>query len=219
MIKARYGDRLDAWLKTALGPLLRLPIAPVWLSATGALLSCVAGGFLACGSLRIGALWIAAGACFDLIDGPVARAQGKTSDFGAFLDSTLDRVADLAIYLGVIVWFSRSASVAPVLLAGVAMATALLTSYIRARAEALGAALEGGAFERGERLGVLGFGALLGWLEPALWVLAIAGCVTVVTRFRRAHQLLTPRPRDGIEAAGSSPDSAADSSAGPSGGC
>lgn len=193
MIKARYGDRLDTWLQSALRPLLRFPVSPTWLSATGALLSCVAGGFLAHGSLRVGALWIAASGLFDLLDGAFARAQGKASNFGAFLDSTLDRVADLAIYLGVIIWFSRSGAVQPVVLAGVALAAAVLTSYIKARAECFGETLSGGAFERGERLAVLGVGALSGWLEIALWVLAISGCVTVATRFHLAYRMLGRR--------------------------
>ncbi len=193
MIKSHYGDRLDRWVQRGLGPLLRLPISPAWLSATGALLSCVAGGFLAFGSFRSGALWIAAGGVFDLVDGVFARAQGTASDFGAFLDSTLDRVADLAIYLGVIVWYSRAGEVGPVVLAGAALATALLTSYIKARAECFGEGMSGGAFERGERLAVLGFGAFFGFLEMALWVLAVAGCVTVATRFRLAYRMLERR--------------------------
>ncbi len=211
MIKGRYGDRLDVWVSAALGPLLRVPIAPAWLSVSGALLSCVAGGFLAEGSLRVGALWIAAGAVFDLIDGPIARAQGRASRYGAFLDSTLDRVSDLAIYLGVIVWYSRSGEIHLVALAGVALAAALLTSYVKARAEALGATLRGGVFERGERLAVLGFGALLGWLPAALWVLAIAGVVTVATRLAAARRALgdPPAPPVAGTRAGGEPSSQA----------
>lgn len=190
MIKARYGDRLDGWLQSLLRPVSRLPLNPTWLSVAGAFLSSVAGVCFALGSHRIGAVWIAAGAFFDLIDGPLARARGSASEFGAFLDSTLDRVADLAIYLGIIVWFSRAGAPWPVLLAGVALATALLTSYIKARAECFVDSLEGGVFERGERLAVLWVGALSGLLEPALWVLAIVGCITVVTRFQKAARLL-----------------------------
>lgn len=190
MIKGRYGDRLDAWVAAALGPLLRVPIPPTWLSVGGALLSVVAGVYLAAGSLRIGSLWIAAGAVCDLLDGPFARAQGRASRYGAFLDSTLDRVSDLAIYLGVVVWATRSGDGPLVVVAAAALSTALLTSYVKARAEALGAPLRGGVFERGERLAVLGFGAFFGWLELALWVLAIAGAVTVATRLAAARRAL-----------------------------
>lgn len=155
--------------------------------------SVVAGWALAAASYRVGAFWIAVGALCDFVDGPVARAQGRASETGAFLDSTFDRVSDLAIYLGLVIGFSRAGETGSVALAGAALGTALLTSYIKARAECIVPALEGGAFERGERIAVLGLGAFSGLLVPALWVLVLAGSITVGARFRAGYRQIRAR--------------------------
>ena len=168
MIKAHFGDRVDAFVRIAFAPLFSTSVHPDLLSALGALLSVGAGCAVALGELRWGAGLIAAGGLFDLVDGAVARHQGRASAYGAFLDSTLDRVADLAILVGVSVHFAAAGRPAWVAVAGVALAATVLTSYIKARAEKFLERFEGGLFERDERIILLGLGAWFGRLDLAV---------------------------------------------------
>jgi len=195
LIKAHFGDRVDAAVRVAFAPLFRTTIHPDLLSATGALLSIGAGVVLAYGELRWGAALIAAGGACDLVDGVMARHMGRESAFGAFLDSTLDRVADLAILVGISVFFAASGRPEWVAVTGVALAASVLTSYIKARAEKFVERLEGGLFERAERIILLGAGAWFGWVEIAVALLALLGTWTVATRFALACRLLRGVPK------------------------
>jgi CDP-diacylglycerol--glycerol-3-phosphate 3-phosphatidyltransferase len=125
----------------------------------------------------------------DLLDGAMARQQGRTSSFGAWLDSTCDRVADAAIFSGLVLWFTGGGE--DRLLAGVALfclVAGSLVSYAKARAEGLGLRCDVGLAERAERLILVLLGTLLAGLglpvalAVALWVLAAASAVTVVQR-------------------------------------
>ncbi len=125
----------------------------------------------------------------DLLDGAMARKLGRSSRFGAWLDSTCDRVADAAIFSGLVLWFTGDGD--DRLLAGVALfclVAGSLVSYAKARAEGLGMTCDVGIAERAERLILVLLGTLLAGLgldvalEVALWVLAAASAVTVVQR-------------------------------------
>jgi CDP-diacylglycerol--glycerol-3-phosphate 3-phosphatidyltransferase len=150
--------------------------------------------FLPLGQLSWGALLITVFVLFDLLDGLVARLGGKGgSTWGAFLDSTLDRVADAAIFSGLILYFisKNDTLMAAVTLAG--LVAGALVSYAKARAEGLGLTCDVGLAERPERLVVAlvaTFFAGLGvpYILPAgMWLLAIAGAVTVVQRVVHVH--------------------------------
>jgi CDP-diacylglycerol--glycerol-3-phosphate 3-phosphatidyltransferase len=135
-----------------------------------------AGRFAAAGGLII-----LAGLC-DLLDGPVARRQNRVSLFGAFLDSILDRYADLLLFLGLLVYYAMVNRFLYAVLAGAAMAGAVMVSYAKARAESLVPASEIGFWERPERLVLMILGALSNRMEVALWILAIGPNITVVHR-------------------------------------
>lgn len=196
MIKATLGKRLDAALRFAFPFLFRHPVNPNLLSAVGALVSVSAGIAFACGELVAGALLIGFGGVFDLTDGIIAREHGLATPFGAFLDSALDRVADLAILLGIMLYFAGRGETATVALAGVALGASVMTSYVKARAENFVSSLRGGLLERAERLIILAFGALSGLLVPALWLVAVLGTLTVVQRFVIAYRELSPLDND-----------------------
>lgn len=126
---------------------------------------------------------------FDMLDGAVARARGTASRWGAFLDSTLDRVADAAVF-GALVWWFAGAGNSPELLIASLLCLVLgtLTSYIKARAEGLGMTCNVGFAERSERLiivlvgtGLEGLGVPYA-LAVALWLLVAASAITVVQR-------------------------------------
>ena len=191
MIKARFGDRLDGWLEVALPFLFRRPVNPNVLTVIGTLVSVGSGAAFALGYFGWGAVLILVGGAFDLVDGVIARHHKIATAFGAFLDSTLDRLADMAILLGVMLHYAARGDAGTVLLGGVALMASVMTSYAKARAEQFLPSFGGGLLERGERLTILGLGAVSGYMLPALWILAVAGSATVAYRFAVAHREMT----------------------------
>ncbi len=188
MIKAKVGDRIDGWLHAALPILFARRLDPNLLTVLGTLISVAAALCLAFGAFLAGGLLILAGGFFDLIDGVVARHHGISTRFGAFLDSTLDRVVDMALPLGLALFYARAGESGYVLLAGYAMAVSVLVSYTQAKAEQVVPDFHVGLFERGERIGVLAAGALSGWVVPALWIVAVGSTVTVAQRVVGAYR-------------------------------
>lgn len=190
MIKARFGDRLDGWLESALPFLFRRAINPNALTVIGTAVSVAAGAAFATGFFGWGAIGILVGGVFDLVDGVIARKHGIATSFGAFLDSTLDRLADMAILLGIMVHYAAQGDAGTVLLGGIASIASVMTSYAKARAEQFLPSFSGGFLERGERLTVIGLGAVSGYMVAGLWFLALAGSATVAYRFAVAHREL-----------------------------
>lgn len=143
------------------------------------------------GRFVLGTVIISILALSDMLDGAVARARGGGSRWGAFLDSSLDRVGDAAIFGGLVLYYAgRGDDDRLAALALYCLVAGALTSYVRARAEGLGLRADVGIAERSERLvliltatgfsGLLDLPALRVW---ALWLLAAAITVTVVQRF------------------------------------
>ena len=142
------------------------------------------------GQLWLGVVVITAFVFSDLLDGYMARATGSTSSWGAFLDSTLDRMGDAAIFAGLVIWFFGDGDNQLLAYVGLwALVMGMLTSYTRARAESLGMQAKGGIAERADRLVailVMTFFADVLDLEIllaiTLWALAVASTVTVGQR-------------------------------------
>ena len=183
--------------------LLRLKVSPDAVTIVGTVGTTVTAlYFYPKGEFLVGTLVIALFVFSDSLDGTMARLAGRPSTWGAFLDSTLDRVADAAIFCGIALWFAGDGddlTMSAVTLA--ALVGGLLVSYARARAEGLGADGSVGIAERTERL-VLTLGAafLTGvfdtpWLlDGALWIVAVLSWVTVVQRIWSVRrQLLVSR--------------------------
>jgi phosphatidylglycerophosphate synthase len=191
VIKEKLGDRLDGWVHTLFPFLFRRSINPNLLSVVGVVVSVGGAVALAAGAFLAGGLLVALGGLFDLVDGVMARHQGRTSTFGAFLDSTLDRLVDMAILLGILMHFASVGSLSAALLAGFALVASVLVSYTKARAERFVPSFGGGFLERGERIGILALGAITGYLLPALWIVAIGAAVTVAQRFTLAYRVMT----------------------------
>jgi CDP-diacylglycerol--glycerol-3-phosphate 3-phosphatidyltransferase len=188
MIKEKLGDRLDGWIHAALPFLFRRPLNPNILTVTGTLVSLVAAVSFAQGWFLAGGILILAGGFFDLIDGVVARHHGISTRFGAFLDSTLDRLVDMALLLGIAMYFARAGRSGGVLLAGAALIATVLVSYSKACAERFVPEITVGVFERGERVGFLAAGGIFGLVIPALWIVAIGSTITLIQRFERAYR-------------------------------
>jgi CDP-diacylglycerol---glycerol-3-phosphate 3-phosphatidyltransferase len=157
-------------------------IPPNVITWTALVLNLWAGFFFAVGRFAAaGGVMILAGLC-DLLDGPVARRQNRVSKFGGFLDSILDRYADLILFLGLVVYYANVNRFLYAVLAGAAMAGAVMVSYAKARAASLVPAIDVGFWDRPERLVMMILGALVNRMWVVLWVLAIGPNITVIHR-------------------------------------
>jgi phosphatidylinositol phosphate synthase len=145
-------------------------------------------GLLANGALVAAVVVITVCCLLDVLDGSMARARGQASRFGALLDSTMDRLADGAIFGGLVWWLLVTGQRVLAAVALVCLVGAQLVSYVKARAEGLGLNGDVGIAERMERLIIVGVGGLLtgfgvGWgLGAALWLLVVLTAITVAQR-------------------------------------
>ncbi len=177
--------------------LLRLGVTPDQVTIVGTLgVSAGALWFFPRGEFFVGVLVITAFVFSDIMDGYMARQSGQSSRWGAFLDSTLDRVGDAAVFGGLVLYYATADAEAqlgdPEIYLWLSLACLVLgnlTSYARARAESLGMQAKGGIAERADRLvailvmtGLAGLFDLPFLREITLWALAIASLVTVVQR-------------------------------------
>jgi CDP-diacylglycerol--glycerol-3-phosphate 3-phosphatidyltransferase len=190
VIKEKLGAELDRWIHLALPFLFKRSVSPNLLTVFGTVVSMGAAVAFAAGHFRTGAIVMLAGGFFDLVDGVIARHFGTSTTFGAFLDSTLDRLVDMALMLGLIVYYGLEGQLVSQLLAGVVLVSTVMTSYSKARAELEIEHLPGGMLERGERVGLLAAGALFGWMVPVLWILAIGTTVTAGQRIAAAYRAM-----------------------------
>jgi CDP-diacylglycerol--glycerol-3-phosphate 3-phosphatidyltransferase len=174
---------LAAMLFTPLARWLqRINVSPNAITVFGFVFNLFAGGVLALGKLQLGAVLVIIGGALDGIDGLLARLSGQTSSYGAFLDSVLDRWSEVVVFLGLLFWHLRVDMPTEVILIYVALASSLLVSYTRARAEGVGAQCKRGLFTRFERIVVLVAGLILNQVTIALWVLAVFATFTAVQR-------------------------------------
>lgn len=190
MLKSRFGSRFDKAIERALPFLFHPRVHPNALTLLGAGFSLAAASLFAAGELRRGALLAALAGVLDLADGVVARAQGRATRFGAFLDSTLDRLADVALPFGLALHYAARGELGWAWVAGVALAGSVLTSYAKARAEAWLHDFTGGWLERAERVVLLIAGAALGAMKPALALVAVGSVATAVQRIIIARRRL-----------------------------
>ena len=169
-------------------------VSPNALTILGFLISLVAAAVVARGFLVLGGVLVLLAGLLDLLDGAVARKVGKATPFGAVLDSTLDRLSEAALLLGLLFLLRGSALVYLIyaLLVG-----SFLVSYIRARGEGLGLPSEAGLFTRGERIVVLALGLITGLLTPALALVTVLSWFTVGQRLWEVWRQ-TRSPRGGL---------------------
>ena len=183
-----YKDAFRRLIRPLARFLSAMRVRPDALTATGWAFSLCAAVLFAVGYTKTaGAVMLFAG-LFDALDGAVARESGRMSTFGAFLDSTLDRFSEAAIFVGVIFFYAASQPYAA-LLAGVAMTFSLMTSYTRARAEGLGLDCEVGLLERAGRVMILSLFSLAGLLFAGLALVAAGALVTTAQRFLHVRRL------------------------------
>lgn len=176
------GARLGHFLDKPLSPLTRrINANPNTLTVAGFLITTLAAVVLA-RHLLAGGVLILLGGVLDMLDGIVARNSGRTTEFGAFLDSVLDRYADSFLFLGLAWYLAAADDHTGAFLSLGTMLGAYLVSYTRARAEGLGRECKNGIMERPERIVLLAFGAISGWITPVLWAMFFLTHFTALQR-------------------------------------
>ncbi len=188
MLGAKFGHFLDTPLNHIAK---RIPFSPNILTIIGFLITVIAALMIP-RNIRLGGILILIGGIFDVLDGVVARARGKTTKFGAFLDSVLDRYSDAFLFLAIAWYFLNKGNLMGIYLSLGALLGAFLISYTRARAEGLGNSCHAGLMERPERILLLAFATITGWLLPILWIMLILTHFTVLQRvyyvWKQIHQ-------------------------------
>jgi phosphatidylglycerophosphate synthase len=175
-------DKLGHFLDSPLSPIAkRIPLSPDTLTITGFLITVIASLVIPI-NLRLGGILILFGGIFDTLDGIVARTSGRTSKFGAFLDSVLDRYSDAFIFLAITWYLAEKSNITGALISLGTLVGTFLISYTRARAEGLGKSCHTGIMERPERIILIVFAAITGWVIPILWVMLILTHITVLQR-------------------------------------
>lgn len=180
------GSFIRSWFLWFVGPAVRLALwarlSPLFFNLAGVAFGAVAGLAFALGKPVVAGWCVFLGGIADVFDGRIARSLGLASPKGAFLDSTLDRFAEVGVFVGLAVYFHTRPLVA--MTVALALGGSLLVSYTRARGESQGVTCTVGVMQRAERLLLLGFAGLLdlsvsGWMgQPPGTLLALV--VTVI---------------------------------------
>ena len=181
-LRSNFSEGINRVVGPIGGVLARTGITPNWLTTLGLLLTIAAAVLVGTGRPLVAGWVLVFGGLMDTFDGAVARARNASTPFGGFYDSVTDRLAD-GIILGGIAWWVVDRP-RLFLLTVVALVAAEVTSYVRAKAEAIDLSCDIGVLERAERAILLMAGLVFHpWLlEPVLWILAVGGVVTVVQR-------------------------------------
>jgi len=181
--------------------LIRAGVRPNTITTVGTLLVLASAWEYGAGRLRMGGLLLLVSGIVDTLDGAVARAAAQVTKFGAFYDSTLDRVGDGATFMGIAVYLLTTPDEVAwrnpaIMVCMVAIISSLIVSYARARAEGLGLECKVGIAQRAERIVGLGIPSLLVGagpralvLEAIVAALALASVITVVQRFVYVHRI------------------------------
>ena len=192
--------------------LASLGIPPNLLTLIGVTINLACGVLFGFGEFFWAGVVLIVANLFDMLDGNVARLTGRVTKYGSFLDSTLDRLSDMASFLGIMVFYARDTahhSTLNVFLGGVGMIASVLVSYTTARSEGLGVKANVGFLQRPERVVLFIIGALSTWswtstnffanrMPQVLWVLAVGSMWTLIQRMIYIRREL--RKMDGEQA-------------------
>jgi len=168
-------DRIVRWLALS-------KIHPNALTFLGLVINTWAAWLFSQGRFRQAALVVIGAGLFDMVDGRVARATDRVTRFGGFFDSVLDRYSDLALFMGLLVYYASINRFFYIVLTAVVMTGSVMVSYARARAECTIPKCKVGFLERPERVVLIIIGALFDRMAPVLWVIAVLSNLTVIHR-------------------------------------
>jgi CDP-diacylglycerol--glycerol-3-phosphate 3-phosphatidyltransferase len=209
-----FTTRFEAWVRRhaerLMSAISRLPVTPNQITVIGTAITFLAALLVAMGQLRWGGVVLAIGGTFDILDGALARSTRRSYPYGAFLDSTLDRYSEGAMYIGLAAYFSTVGGNIGrwlVIATAAALAGSFLVSYVRARAQSLGFTCETGVFARPERVVVTVVGLIFGGvvLYGVVFLLAVLTNLTALQRIRevwlqgRAQRLALEREAKAVK--------------------
>jgi CDP-diacylglycerol--glycerol-3-phosphate 3-phosphatidyltransferase len=164
------------------GALALSRIHPNVLTFLGLLINTWAAFLFAAGNFRWAGVVVILAGLFDMVDGRVARETNRVTRFGGFFDSVLDRYSDLALFMGLLVFYASINRFFYIVLTAIVMTGSVMVSYTRARAECTIPKCKVGFLERPERVVLIIIGALFDRMAPVLWVIAVLSNLTVVHR-------------------------------------
>lgn len=171
---------------------IALKFSPNLMTVLGVIGNTISAVFIAQGKLLIGGAFALVFGLFDALDGSMARLSGGETKYGAFLDSVSDRVSELVIYFGLLVYFLGKSDTVNCFLVFIAASGSVLVSYSRARAQSLGVDTKTGVLTRVERYLVLVISLLFKRPDLGLWVIAILANLTVFQRIWDVKKKLKP---------------------------
>jgi CDP-diacylglycerol--glycerol-3-phosphate 3-phosphatidyltransferase len=174
------------------------------LTLFGLVLNGVVAYLLATGNLLVGGIMLVGASLFDMLDGALAKVTNRVTDFGAFLDSVVDRYSEAIVLLGLLLYYYSRPNLSgliEIVLIYVILVGSMMISYARARAGSLRIRNEGGLLARPERIVILAVGLLLSSLTPyalpvALWILAVGTQVTAIQRIVHVWLVTTGKRHD-----------------------
>src|SRR6516164_11110171 len=168
-------DRIVRWLALS-------RIHPNVLTFLGLVINAWAAFLFAEGRFRAAAAVVIGAGLFDMVDGRVARATDRVTKFGGFFDSVLDRYSDLALLVGLLVYYASINRFGYIVLTAIVMTGSVMVSYVRARAENSIPKCKVGFLERPERVVLIIIGGLFNRIAAVLWVIAVLSNLTVIHR-------------------------------------
>jgi CDP-diacylglycerol---glycerol-3-phosphate 3-phosphatidyltransferase len=190
-------DYLRRWLDLAFAPIATLllwcRITPNQVSLMGVLLNLASAALLVQGQLVLAGLVYLLAGSLDLLDGALARLAKMSSRFGAFLDSTADRISEGVVFAAIAYYFARHGQPVDAALTVLALLGSLLVSYTRARAEGLGLECKVGIVTRAERVVLVACGLLFGLLPAAIYILVVLTAFSVTQRILHTLRQLYPQ--------------------------
>lgn len=181
-ITKAIGVSVGAIITRIVGWLALSRIHPNVLTFLGLVINIIAAFLFARGSFRWAGVVVIGAGLFDMVDGRVARATDRVTVFGGFFDSVLDRYSDLALFMGLLVYYASINRFFYIVLTAIVMTGSVMVSYVRARAECTIPKCKVGFLERPERVVLIIIGALFNRMAPVLWVIAILSNLTVIHR-------------------------------------
>lgn len=186
---------IQQWFINVIDPfielIVRFNVHPNHFTILGLFVSFVGAIFYAKHDIRLGGLFILLGGLCDIIDGKVARRTGLSSKFGALFDSSLDRYAEVFMFLGTAVYFVQKAHPFTSIMVFLALGGSMMVSYVRARAEGLDYECKVGIMQRPERIVYVGVSSLIHpyLLEVVIWMIGILANLTAVQRMYHVWNL------------------------------
>ena len=205
MLSEKLGHRLDIPLAILIRNSFLSFISPTVLTLTGLILNIIASIAIVLGYWKTAAGIILFAGFFDMLDGATARVLKKTSRFGGFLDSVVDRYSDMVILIAFIIYYARVSDIFMVSLIAVTSIGCVLIPYTRAKAETFIPSCNVGIMERPERILLLAAGCFLNLTKPLFVILAVLTHITVLQRIYytwKEAQKLTAADNDKIDTAG-----------------